>query len=366
MTTELPTPTSSGGRLRFHEGGWLLLLAGLLTLALLSWALAPSVFRMVDRPPGDGKTIESYAFDLSDPRTSLENVLPAMLYRDMAPVLDTPVILSPAEVTERNAARKPYLIPDDLVIGVTRNGQARAYPISILNVHEIINDELDGVPLAVTWHWPSGTMAVMDRSIGDTRPLLGVSGLVSHGNMLLYPRREGPERGGEPLISQARHRSITGPDVTLERVPHEVVRWEDWVARYPETSVVAPVPDLKQRYKKGKPDVWFASSQLMFGVAEPAFGPGPKEAVMIVTGPTGQHVLPLEALNAIADSQGRANVTLDDQPLTILTTINPATARLAEDSPPGWSSLRTLWITAHAIWPDARLWTGAPESPPEK
>ena len=76
------------GRLRFREGGWLIVLSAGVTLALLSWGLAPALLRLADRPPGDGQNAASFAFDLSNPRIPIESIEPAMLHRDMIPVLD--------------------------------------------------------------------------------------------------------------------------------------------------------------------------------------------------------------------------------------------------------------------------------------
>jgi hypothetical protein len=42
--------------------------------------------------------------------------------------------------------------PDDAdVIGVARHGEAKAYPVSHLNRHELVSDEIDGWPILVSW-----------------------------------------------------------------------------------------------------------------------------------------------------------------------------------------------------------------------
>ena len=114
MNSQKPIQETPKGPLRFWEGGWLLLLMCIMTLALLAWALAGPLLQLSDRPPGDGETLESYAFDLSEPRLPLESIETAMLYRDMPPAMDSPVILNPESAREANAARKPYLVPNDL------------------------------------------------------------------------------------------------------------------------------------------------------------------------------------------------------------------------------------------------------------
>ena len=59
-----------------------------------------------------------------------------------------PAILEPKFI---KADEAHFLEPDDQVIGVLVNGQARAYPIKILNWHEMVNDTIDDVPMAVTF-----------------------------------------------------------------------------------------------------------------------------------------------------------------------------------------------------------------------
>ncbi len=66
--------------------------------------------------------------------------------RDVFPVFDNPPMLTAAEAEARGV-----VFPRDAVIGVSRNGEARAYPISIMGFHELGNDTIGGVPIAVSW-----------------------------------------------------------------------------------------------------------------------------------------------------------------------------------------------------------------------
>jgi hypothetical protein len=67
-----------------------------------------------------------------------------LLPKDAIPAIDDPVFLTAAEADQEYA-------PDELVIGVSFNGEARAYSINLLSSHEIVNDEVGGVKLSVTW-----------------------------------------------------------------------------------------------------------------------------------------------------------------------------------------------------------------------
>lgn len=66
--------------------------------------------------------------------------------KDAFPVFDNPKMLTAAE-----AERQRLVFDRDMIIGVTRGREAKAYPITIMGVHELGNDTIDGVPIAVTW-----------------------------------------------------------------------------------------------------------------------------------------------------------------------------------------------------------------------
>jgi hypothetical protein len=59
-----------------------------------------------------------------------------------------PAILKPKIIESGEAA---YLGDSDVVIGVKIGSQTRAYPVKVLNWHEVVNDTIDGVPIAVTF-----------------------------------------------------------------------------------------------------------------------------------------------------------------------------------------------------------------------
>ena len=62
---------------------------------------------------------------------------------DHSAILD-PQFISGAEASEQ-------MVDSERVLGVSINGDHRAYPLNLLSRHEIVNDEVGGVPVAVTW-----------------------------------------------------------------------------------------------------------------------------------------------------------------------------------------------------------------------
>ena len=67
-----------------------------------------------------------------------------LLPRDAIPAIDNPQFLSADEADE-------FYDPDELVMGVSFNGDSRAYSVPFLSNHEIVNDTVGGVKIAVTW-----------------------------------------------------------------------------------------------------------------------------------------------------------------------------------------------------------------------
>ncbi len=78
---------------------------------------------------------------------------------------------------------------DQLVIGLRYNGKVRGYPLPILDWHEIVNDEIEGLHIAITYCPLTGTAIGWSRKFGNTISTFGVSGLLFNSNLMPYDRR---------------------------------------------------------------------------------------------------------------------------------------------------------------------------------
>src|SRR5262249_46343158 len=147
--------------------------------------------------------------------------------------------------------RAKLLVSSDKIVGVLVGDQARAYPLRMLAWHEIANDTVAGVPIAVTYNPISEGISVFDRRVGEETLVFGVSGLLYQSNLLLYARR--PGRRGESLWSQLQARAIAGPaaatSTRLTLVPFALCRWSDWTSAHPGTRVLAAVPGERELYE---------------------------------------------------------------------------------------------------------------------
>ena len=120
------------------------ILPGLLSIAM--WAGVSSQPQRVIvepqrklQPPGPGKQ----PFDVTRHTIPLRDIV-SSVPRDTIPALSDPTFLSADQA-------RGLLKDSDRVLGVSWNGEAKAYPVGILNWHELVNDAVAGRPVLVSW-----------------------------------------------------------------------------------------------------------------------------------------------------------------------------------------------------------------------
>ncbi len=151
---------------------------------------------------------------------------------DAIPPIDSPVYEPGASSEQMN--------DDDLVIGfVGDDGSAWAYPHRILNFHEIVNDEIAGVPVVVTYCPLCRSGVVFDRRIDDLRH----DGVLSFGNSSALYENDLVliDRETNSYWWQLAGRSIVGrlSGAELPALPSVTTTWAQWLADHPDTSVLS-------------------------------------------------------------------------------------------------------------------------------
>ena len=102
--------------------------------------------------------------------------------RDGIPAIDEPLFVD---------SSRAGLSDTDRVLGLSFGAVARAYPVRILNWHEIVNDRIADQPVAVTYCPLCGSGMAFDARVGGQITRFGVSGLLYNSDVLLYDRRTG-------------------------------------------------------------------------------------------------------------------------------------------------------------------------------
>lgn len=148
--------------------------------------------------------------------------------RDGIPDLQEPPHTTPEEAD--------YLEPDDRVFGLTLSGESRAYPLRIMNAHEMANDVLGGVPFALAYCTLCGSGIAYATDVGDEVLSFGTSGMLYRSNKLMY------DRSTESLWDQFRGVPVVGPRVgsgiELKILPITLTTWSEWLELHPDTTVL--------------------------------------------------------------------------------------------------------------------------------
>ena len=149
--------------------------------------------------------------------------------RDGIPSIDAPVF---ADVTDGFAD----LAPTEPVVSVAIGGDARAYPLRILIWHEIVNDTVGGVPVAVTYCPLCNTAIVFDRRVEGQALEFGTTGNIRNSGLIMY------DRDTESWWQQYTGEGIVG-EMTGERlrsVPARMESAERFAERHMDGKVLVP------------------------------------------------------------------------------------------------------------------------------
>ncbi len=212
------------------------------------------------------------------------------------PSLDDP------EVIEAHAAR--YLEHDEQVFGVFLNGEARAYPLRIMNWHEMTNDAVGDVPFSLAYCTLCGSGILFDtrRTDGLAPYRFHTSGLLYRSNKLMYDadtRSLWNQFTGRPVVGE-----LVDAGIALPILPLTLTTWGEWAAQHPDTTVLSLNTGHERPYNKpGTPGAayydYFASPSLMFP-GGPRTGEDalrPKSQVFVVVTDTGESTAyPLDVL----------------------------------------------------------------------
>ena len=187
----------------------------------------------------------------------LEEIAWGGVVKDGIPALTNPKHITPAEAA--------YITDEELVFGVEINGDARAYPLRIMDWHEMFNDVVGGVPVSLAYCTLCGSGILFDTSVGgrDEPFIFGSSGFLYRSNKLMYDQETHSlwnQFTGRPVVGP-----LTGSGIELEMLPVAITSWATWLGDHPETKVLSLETGFDRDYTPGRPyGDYFASADLMF------------------------------------------------------------------------------------------------------
>lgn len=181
------------------------------------------------------------------------------------------------------AGEATYLTERELVFGVSINGDSRAYPLRILDWHEMLSDVIGGVPVSLAYCTLCGSGILYDTRVrGRRKPFVfGSSGLLYRSNKLMYDTQT------ESLWNQFTGRPVVGKlaksGIELKILPMVITSWQDWLAANPDTTALSLETGFERDYRPGQAyGAYFASPDLMFPVVVRDRRLAPKDRIFVL------------------------------------------------------------------------------------
>jgi hypothetical protein len=305
---------------------WLRGLGALLALvAPVAWA----------QPSPDPRAYNG--FDVAGALVPIERIERGGPPKDGIPAIDRPRFV---------AAAAAGLRADERVLGVVIDGVARAYPVRILNWHEVVNDSFGETPVAITYCPLCGTGLAFDAHVAGRVLSFGVSGLLYNSDVLLY------DRATESLWSQLKQSAVTGPlkGTRLKALPLEHTGWADWLARHPQTQVLSTETGFARDYGRDPYAGYERIQRLMFEVEHRDARFALKEWVLGVDLDGTPKAYPFSVLERAVDGQGELHDRLAGRPIIIQFDRRHRTARVLDASRrplPGVMAFWFAWVAFH-------------------
>lgn len=266
--------------------------------------------------------------------------------KDGIPAIDRPRFVG----AER--ADKKFMKASDRVLGLVVNGEKKAYPIKILNWHEIVNDRIGGQPVVVTFCPLCGTGMVFDARIPGRELNFGVSGLLYQSDMLLY------DRATESLWSQIKKEAVAGPltGTRIRLMPSTHTTWSAWQKKHPDTLVLSTKTGYLRDYDRDPYAGYEQTASLMFGVSARNKAYHPKERVIGIEIAGSAKVYPFSEL-------ARAKLPVKDvvgkKHIRILFDKKTKTAVIQDDQGKELPSVVGFWFAWFAFHPQADVYHAA-------
>ncbi len=300
----------------------LLLAASLLSLATTARSAEPQ---------------EPNGFKLEPSLIPINEILKGGPARDGIPALDHP---------DHDAAGEASWGDDEFVVGVVRGKEARAYPLAILVWHELVNDELGGDPILVSYCPLCGTALVFDRRLQGRARKFGVSGLLYQSDLLMYDRET------ESLWSQIGANAVTGTLVgqRLELLRSRIMTWKAWREAHAETTVLSKQTGYQRDYGRAPYEGYETSKRLYFPVKTDTrrHPKMPTLGLRIPNGPSRAY--PGEE---IARAGGRVEDVFSGQ--RVLVTYDSKTRHFDFEIPEGIEVVEGFWFAWMAFHPESTV-----------
>lgn len=268
--------------------------------------------------------------------------------RDGIPSIDNPRF-SPASSLTDLADREP-------VIQLVINDTARAYPLRVLTWHEIVNDEIEGRPVAVTYCPLCNASIVFDRRLEGRVLEFGTTGKLRNSDLVMYDRET--ESWWQQFTGTAIAGELEGQNLSL--IPSRIVSFAAFRQAHPDGAVLVPGDPAFRDYGRNPYRGYDSSAApFLYSGEMPENIPAMARVVVIRT-PENPVIVSLERVRRNGFSQGGYSIVYIEGVASALDTGDIAqgrevgTVRVTHDDRDVAHDI-TFAFVAHAFHPDVPI-----------
>ena len=287
---------------------------------------------------------EKNGFELSDSLIPEKQILQGGPPRDGIPAIHKPVFI--------NASQAGYLSDSDRILGVQFEGQAKAYPIRILNWHEVVNDKINESDFSITYCPLCGTGVAFSGTTQTSGIQFGVSGLLYNSDVLLY------DLATQSLWSQILGQAISGERMgeKLVKIPLQHTNWKHWQALHPDTLVLSDDTGFSRDYERDPYSGYGTSSTIYFPTTEnPPDQYHPKEQVIGLEADDQFIAFPFVELNKNTSTSIKGE--LNGQAYLLNWNKEQQSARVTDNQGNELAVIQAFWFAWYTFHPETAVFT---------
>src|SRR3989338_7690181 len=200
---------------------------------------------------------------------ALDEIFDGGVGKDGIPSIDNPKFISTDEADM-------FLDGESLGLGFSWKGESRFYPFQIMVWHEIVNDQIQGDPMLVTYCPLCQTGIVFDPKVDGKALTFGVSGKLWRSNLLMYDRESGS------LWSQVLGEAVVGPQTgkKLKVLAFDVIYYGNWKKAHPDTKLLSRETGIFKKYGEDPYKDYYSDKTVGFGATLNDTRLHPKEFIL--------------------------------------------------------------------------------------
>jgi hypothetical protein len=270
--------------------------------------------------------------------------------KDVIPSIDDPIYVTVPDADD-------FIEDNELVLAIIYKGVKRVYPLQILVWHEIVNDEIAGDKLLITYCPLCGSGIAFKSLIAvegeQVYAEFGTSGKLYNSNLVMY------DRTTETYWTQVEGRAILG-ELTgqiLEPVSIDTVSWGVWKSEHPDSEVLKRPRDAEgfpvRSYGQDPYGSYYENSNLFFPVENEDNSVHPKTVIFgvningVYKAYKEGHLRELEEIDDVVNGVN-LKITRDKAGIV----------KMIDDSGKEYVKERDFWFAWYAFHPDTLLYEG--------